>query len=246
MTAEAWVCRQFLGVGGPGPSSSEAAEFLAAERLGPRQDQRLLLVLRHARALPARRRTVDEVERQDSRQDRRPAIDRRPSDGELGARHAAPTGRRGAASIARPSRPFRSRSITATCGFTTNPRFPWKPEQLPTGGPVAEHSRGFAMHRNRASITTPGGRADYGRSSRRNRPSSRSCARPACRRIYAGCRESTSRQGLFDRGSHGLRPMLGSFSRLEAGDHLTLSVDQELVKVPFDLTGELGIGRRHW
>ncbi len=28
MTAEAWVCRQFLGVGGPGPASSEAAEFL--------------------------------------------------------------------------------------------------------------------------------------------------------------------------------------------------------------------------
>ena len=28
MTAEAWVCRQFLGVGGPGPSSTEAAEFL--------------------------------------------------------------------------------------------------------------------------------------------------------------------------------------------------------------------------
>ena len=28
MTAEAWVCRQFLGVGGPGPSSSEAADFL--------------------------------------------------------------------------------------------------------------------------------------------------------------------------------------------------------------------------
>ena len=28
MTAEAWVCRQFLGIGGPGPSSSEAAEFL--------------------------------------------------------------------------------------------------------------------------------------------------------------------------------------------------------------------------
>jgi hypothetical protein len=28
MTAEAWVCRQFLGVGGPGPSSSEAAAFL--------------------------------------------------------------------------------------------------------------------------------------------------------------------------------------------------------------------------
>ena len=28
MTAEAWVCRQFLGVGGPGPPSSEAAEFL--------------------------------------------------------------------------------------------------------------------------------------------------------------------------------------------------------------------------
>jgi hypothetical protein len=28
MTAEAWVCRQFLGVGGPAPASSEAAEFL--------------------------------------------------------------------------------------------------------------------------------------------------------------------------------------------------------------------------
>jgi hypothetical protein len=28
MTAEAWVCRQFLGVGGPGPVSTEAADFL--------------------------------------------------------------------------------------------------------------------------------------------------------------------------------------------------------------------------
>jgi hypothetical protein len=28
MTAEAWACRQFLGVGGPGPASAEAAEFL--------------------------------------------------------------------------------------------------------------------------------------------------------------------------------------------------------------------------
>jgi hypothetical protein len=28
MTAEAWVCRQFLGVGGPGAASSEAAQFL--------------------------------------------------------------------------------------------------------------------------------------------------------------------------------------------------------------------------
>jgi hypothetical protein len=28
MTAEAWVCRQFLGDGGPGPASVEAAEFL--------------------------------------------------------------------------------------------------------------------------------------------------------------------------------------------------------------------------
>jgi hypothetical protein len=28
MTAEAWVCRQFLGVGGPGPASIEAADFL--------------------------------------------------------------------------------------------------------------------------------------------------------------------------------------------------------------------------
>jgi hypothetical protein len=30
MTAEAWVCRQFLGVGGPGAASSEAADFLQA------------------------------------------------------------------------------------------------------------------------------------------------------------------------------------------------------------------------
>lgn len=28
MTAEAWVCRQFLGVGGPGPSGAEAADYL--------------------------------------------------------------------------------------------------------------------------------------------------------------------------------------------------------------------------
>ncbi len=28
MTAEAWVCRQFLGIGGPGPASSEAADYL--------------------------------------------------------------------------------------------------------------------------------------------------------------------------------------------------------------------------
>jgi hypothetical protein len=28
MTAEAWVCRQFLGVGGPGPMSDEAASYL--------------------------------------------------------------------------------------------------------------------------------------------------------------------------------------------------------------------------
>ena len=30
MTAEAWVCRQFLGVGGPGPASDEAARYLLA------------------------------------------------------------------------------------------------------------------------------------------------------------------------------------------------------------------------
>ena len=30
MTAEAWVCRQFLGVGGPGPASEEAARYLLA------------------------------------------------------------------------------------------------------------------------------------------------------------------------------------------------------------------------
>ncbi|MFO0950687.1 MAG: hypothetical protein U0835_05945 [Isosphaeraceae bacterium] len=36
MTAEAWVCRQFLGVGGPGPASTEAAAFLLNH--GPKVD----------------------------------------------------------------------------------------------------------------------------------------------------------------------------------------------------------------
>jgi hypothetical protein len=36
MTAEAWVCRQFLGVGGPGPASDEAAAYLLAH--GPDRD----------------------------------------------------------------------------------------------------------------------------------------------------------------------------------------------------------------
>lgn len=37
MTAEAWVCRQFLGMGGPGPASEEAAEYLLAH--GPNSDE---------------------------------------------------------------------------------------------------------------------------------------------------------------------------------------------------------------
>jgi hypothetical protein len=36
MTAEAWICRQFLGVGGPGPASSEAADYLLEH--GPDRD----------------------------------------------------------------------------------------------------------------------------------------------------------------------------------------------------------------
>ena len=36
MTAEAWVCRQFLGVGGPGAASTEAADYLLAH--GPNRD----------------------------------------------------------------------------------------------------------------------------------------------------------------------------------------------------------------
>ena len=36
MTAEAWVCRQFLGVGGPGPASDEAATYLLQR--GPDRD----------------------------------------------------------------------------------------------------------------------------------------------------------------------------------------------------------------
>lgn len=34
MTAEAWICRQFLGVGGPGPASGEAADYLLATNPG--------------------------------------------------------------------------------------------------------------------------------------------------------------------------------------------------------------------
>ncbi|MGE3818670.1 MAG: hypothetical protein AB7I30_04495, partial [Isosphaeraceae bacterium] len=37
MTAEAWVCRQFLGVGGPGPASTEAASYLLAH--GPKTSE---------------------------------------------------------------------------------------------------------------------------------------------------------------------------------------------------------------
>ena len=36
MTAEAWVCRQFLGVGGPGTASAEAADYLLEH--GPERD----------------------------------------------------------------------------------------------------------------------------------------------------------------------------------------------------------------
>src|SRR5262249_6206342 len=36
MTAEAWVCRQFLGAGGPGAASTEAADYLLAH--GPKRD----------------------------------------------------------------------------------------------------------------------------------------------------------------------------------------------------------------
>ncbi|HEU5117829.1 MAG TPA: hypothetical protein VFT74_14475, partial [Isosphaeraceae bacterium] len=36
MTAEAWVCRQFLGVGGPGLASEEAADYLLVH--GPDRD----------------------------------------------------------------------------------------------------------------------------------------------------------------------------------------------------------------
>jgi hypothetical protein len=36
MTAEAWVCRQFLGVGGPSPASTEAADYLLTH--GPNRD----------------------------------------------------------------------------------------------------------------------------------------------------------------------------------------------------------------
>ena len=122
MTAEAWVCRQFLGVGGPGPASSEAAEFSAPERIGSRTDQRLLLVLRHAGALPARRRTLVEVECQDPRQDRRPSVQRRAIRRGAGSPTRASTEPREAGSTARPWRPCRSRSTTATCGSMTNPR----------------------------------------------------------------------------------------------------------------------------
>ena len=72
MTAEAWVCRQFLGVGGPGPASTEAAEFLLRNESDRGQDQLLLLVLRDAGPVSARRRTLDALECRDAGSDRPP------------------------------------------------------------------------------------------------------------------------------------------------------------------------------
>ncbi len=48
-------------------------------------------------------------------------------------------------------------------------------------------------------------------------------------------------QRLFDRADGGLGVRL--FPRLKPGDHLSLAVDEELVEVPLDLTGEFRIGR---
>ena len=61
MTAEAWVCRQFLGIGGPG-RERRGRRFPAKKRVGSRSHQRLLLVLRHAGPLSARRRTLVALE----------------------------------------------------------------------------------------------------------------------------------------------------------------------------------------
>ena len=135
MTAEAWVCRQFLGVGGPGPRVPRPPSSSSSNESDRGEDQRLLLVLRHTRALPARRRALDQVERQDPRQDRRPTIAPRAIRREAGSPTAVFTEPRGAGSIARPSRPFRSRSTTDTCDSTTNPRSHWKPGAAAEGIP---------------------------------------------------------------------------------------------------------------
>ena len=135
MTAEAWVCRQFLGVGGPGPSSSEAAEFL----LRNDSDRGKTNVYYWYYATLALYQHGGEPWTKWNAKIRDKIVGLQSisghQTGKLGARYAAFTGRRGAGSTARPSPPFRSRSTTATCGSTTNPRSRWKPGQRPTGGP---------------------------------------------------------------------------------------------------------------
>ena len=67
MTAEAWVCRQFLGVGGPGAASTEAAAYLMQHESDRGDFEFLLLVLRHAGDVSTRRPAVDALERPDPR-----------------------------------------------------------------------------------------------------------------------------------------------------------------------------------
>ena len=84
MTAEAWVCRQLLGAGGPGTSSDEAA-LSARKPPATRHAQFLLLVLRHACDVPTRGPILGALEPPRSRQPDRAPKDQRPRSGKLGS-----------------------------------------------------------------------------------------------------------------------------------------------------------------
>ena len=122
MTAEAWVCRQFLGVGGPGPSSSEAAEFLLANgpeiRAGPYNlyywYYGTLAMYQHGGASWTRwnAQVRDAIVGRQRLQGHRP---------EAGTPTPADYGTKGAGSTAPRWRPCRSKSTTATSASTTLP-----------------------------------------------------------------------------------------------------------------------------
>ena len=101
MTAEAWVCRQFLGVGGPGPPAPRRPITCSATTPDRGPDQLLLLVLRHTGPVPARRRALDALERHGPRPDRRPPAQLAATAPEAGTPTRASTEPRAAGSTAR-------------------------------------------------------------------------------------------------------------------------------------------------
>ena len=130
MTAEAWVCRQFLGVGGPGAASTEAAEHLLRNESdrGPSNVYywyyATLALYQHGGQPWSRwnaliRDRIVGLQRTSGHQTGSWDPD--------GSHVSAP---RGAASTALPWPRSRWKSTIATCGSMTSPRSPSKPAQL--------------------------------------------------------------------------------------------------------------------